>query len=218
MAAFHFKCRARSWTDRRLERSKVTASAITRNPPTSARQVFVSVKVAQQAHVLANASPESALWIGCGHAADNYRGAGSGPRALAFLGRPALVDAEFSELFRDPIHSTLLTVELCYGGVTAIPAADLDRKGAVGELKDFILTVAQHRSVPPGSVSFHSPRLHARRRTRWRRSAGPSQPATPGRTGLSGKRGHNEKPRPMGSPGGASERMCRVGLRRTAGQ
>jgi hypothetical protein len=155
LAAFHFKCRARSWTDRRLERSKVTASAITRNPPTQPGG-FVSVNSCAASPCAGSRIPRNRC-IGCGYAADNDRGAGSGPRALALLGRPALVDAGFSELFRDPIHSTLLTVELCYGGVTAIPAADLDCKGAVGGFKDFILRVAHLRNCTPRIGQFPLP-------------------------------------------------------------
>jgi hypothetical protein len=37
--------------------------------------------VAQQAHADAHAFREAAMWIGCGYAADNDKGAGSGPRS-----------------------------------------------------------------------------------------------------------------------------------------
>ena len=89
--------------------------------------------------------------------------------------RPALVDAELSALFPDPIHSILPTVELRYDGVTAIPTADFDRKGAVVGFKDFVLRFAHPRNMRPESVSFHPS-------SAWPRSAGTMRPANSGLT------------------------------------
>jgi hypothetical protein len=80
--------------------------------------------------------------------------------------RPALVDAELSALFPDPILSILPTGEPRHGGIIAIATVDFDRKGAVARFKDFVLRFAHPRNMRPELILFQPVRGGAGSRRR----------------------------------------------------